>query len=621
MNRPASANPVNELRSALASTRGAFLLVGGFSFVINLLMLVSPLYMLQVYDRVLASRSEATLLLLTVITGAMLLVMGLLEVVRSRILVRVGGYIDMRLGSRVFDALFDLNLRRPAANRSQSLRDLDTVRQFLTSTGPFAFFDGPWAPIFIIIVFAMHPLLGAIALAGAVVLFCMALATEYTTRKPLQTASRHTVKAGAFAEASLRNAEVLAAMGMMPGIRDRWQREQEKALSMQSIASDRAGGLSGMTKFVRLLLQTAILGAGAYLAIFQIISPGTMIAASIIMGRALAPIEQAIGTWRGFVSARTAYGRLDELLSQYQPIQSSMSLPKPVGHLHVEKVIAVPPGARLPALKGVSFAINAGDSLGIIGPSAAGKSTLARCLVGVWPSHSGTVRLDGADVFTWNREAVGPYIGYLPQDVELFEGSVKDNIARFGEVNADAVVTAAKRAGVHEMVLRLPMGYDTVIGPAGGGLSGGQRQRIGLARALYDTPPFLVLDEPNSNLDADGEEALVAALKSMKADKQTVVVISHRPNIMNHVDKVLVLRDGQVEMFGPRQEVLGRLTRPVPLPGQQPSAGQPPITQPQPAQPAPSAPTVVQRPATAAASQSSVMVVQARPMADTKTET
>jgi PrtD family type I secretion system ABC transporter len=403
-------------------------------------------------------------------------------------------------------------------------------------------------------------------------------------------------------------------MGMMPGIRDRWQREQKKALSMQSIASDRAGGLSGMTKFVRLLLQTAILGAGAYLAIFQIISPGTMIAASIIMGRALAPIEQAIGTWRGFVSARTAFSRLDELLSQYQPIQSTMSLPKPTGHLHVEKVMAVPPGARVPALKGVSFAINAGDSLGIIGPSAAGKSTLARCLVGVWPSHSGTVRLDGADVFTWNREEVGPYIGYLPQDVELFEGSVKDNIARFGEVNADAVVTAAKRAGVHEMVLRLPMGYDTVIGPAGGGLSGGQRQRIGLARALYHTPPFVVLDEPNSNLDADGEDALVAALKSMKADRQTVVVISHRPNIMNHVDKVLVLRDGQVDMFGPRQEVVARLTRPVSLPGQQPAAGQPPT-----AQSAPSEPSVVRRPVTASASQSSVMVAQARPMTDTKT--
>lgn len=561
-------NPPSELRLALQHSSKAFMAVGVFSFFVNLLMLTSPIYMLQVYDRVLTARSEATLVYLSLIIGAMMMVMAILEVVRSRVLVRVSGKMEQRLGSRVFNAIFDLNLRNPISNRSQSLRDLDTVRQFITSQGPFAFFDAPWAPIFIGIVFLMHPLLGLVALGGAMILFVLAYLTEVATKKPLQEANNHAIRASSFAEASLKNSEVLAAMGMLPGIRRRWRVSQDKAMQLQAVASDNAGSIGAMTKFTRLAVQSAILGMGAYLALEQEITPGVMIASSIIMGRGLAPVEQAIGSWRQFVAARGAYARLDDILRGTRKEVEAMELPPPTGQLSVERAVAVPPGGSSPTIKGVSFALAAGESLAIVGPSAAGKSTLARLLVGVWAPHSGSVRLDGADVFAWKHESLGPYIGYLPQDVEIFDGSIKENIARFGEVDPGKVVEAAQLAGVHEMILRLPQGYDTIIGPGGIALSGGQRQRLGLARAVYDNPRFVVLDEPNSNLDSEGEAALVAGLTRLKQSKATVVLISHRPSIMNHVDKILVLRDGMVEMFGPKQEVLSRLTRPVAQPQQ-----------------------------------------------------
>lgn len=562
LNKPSAAS--SKLRQALLKSGRAFAFVGLFSMFINLLMLVSPLYMLQVYDRVLTARSESTLLYLSILVAAMMLVMALLEVVRSRVLVRVSGKMEQELGTKVFGAIFELNLKSPAANRSQSLRDLDSIRQFITSQGPFAFFDAPWAPIFIGIVFMMHPLLGMVALGGALVLFALALATEMVTKKPLSEANGHALKAAAFAEASLKNSEVLAAMGMLPGIQRRWRSSQDRALLLQAQASDKAGTINAFTKFVRLFVQSAILGVGAWLALEQEITPGLMIAASIIMGRGLAPVEQAIGAWRQFVSARGAYKRLDDLLAAFDRTQDSMELPPPTGQLGVERVVAVPPGGSVPTLKGVSFALAAGDALAIVGPSAAGKSTLARLLVGVWAPHSGSVRLDGADVYSWSHEHLGPYLGYLPQDVEIFDGTIKDNIARFGAVDSAKVIKAAQMAGVHEMVLRLPEGYDTLIGVGGIALSGGQRQRLGLARALYGDPAFVVLDEPNSNLDSEGETALVQALGHLKAAGSTVVLISHRPSIMNHVDKILVLKDGMVEMFGPKQEVLARLTRPVP---------------------------------------------------------
>ncbi len=553
----------SQLRQALKSSGRAFFFVAIFSFFINLLMLTSPIYMLQVYDRVLTARSESTLIYLSLVIASMMLVMALLEMVRSRVLVRVSGKMDQMLSGKVFDAIFALNLRSPAANRSQSLRDLDMLRQFITSQGPFALFDAPWAPIFIGIVFMMHPLLGLVATIGALILFALAYVTEVTTKKPLTEANMHAIKAASFAEASLKNSEVLAAMGMLSGIRRRWRVSQDKAMILQAQASDSAGGISALTKFIRLLLQSSMLGFGAYLALEGQITPGVMIAASIIMGRGLAPVEQAIGSWKSFVSARGAYKRLDDLLRTFTPNAETMELPAPVGHVAVDRVVAMPPGANSPTIKGVSFALAAGEALAIIGPSAAGKSTLARLLVGVWAPHSGSVRLDGADVFAWNHEQLGPHIGYLPQDVEIFDGTIKENIARFGEIDAAKVVEAAQLAGVHDLILRLPSGYDTLIGPGGIALSGGQRQRLGLARAVYGHPSFVVLDEPNSNLDSDGEVALVNGLQRLKQKNTTVILISHRPSILNHVDKVLLLREGMVEMFGPKQEVMARLTRPV----------------------------------------------------------
>ncbi|TVQ30827.1 MAG: type I secretion system permease/ATPase [Geminicoccaceae bacterium] len=556
--------PRSPLRQAVGLSTSGLIAVGVFSFFINLLMLVSPLYMLQIYDRVLSSRSESTLLLLSLIVGAMLLVMGLLEIVRSRVLVRVSTRMDKAVATRVFEALFARNALRRMNNQTQALRDVDNVRQFISGQGPFAFFDAPWAPIYIGIVFLFHPLLGVVALGGAVVLFVFALLTEWRTRGPLTEANQHAAKANTFAEASLRNGEALQAMGMLPGIMRRWHGFNQQTLERQALASDRAGTISGLTKFVRLGVQSAILGTGAWLAIHQIISPGAMIAASIIMGRGLAPIEQAIGSWRQFVAARGAWARLDDLLMETPAAPERMALPPPKGHLAVERAVVAPPGADRAVLKGVSFALEPGEALGLVGPSASGKSTLARALIGVWPVQAGSVRLDGADVFRWDHAHLGPHLGYLPQEVEVLDGTVAANIARFAdEIDPGAVSQAAQKAGVHDMILRLPEGYDTLIGPHGIALSGGQRQRIGLARALYGNPRFVVLDEPNSNLDAEGEAALSRAIDQLRQEGCTLIISSHRPNVMQHVDKILMLRDGVVEMFGPRQEILQRLTRPA----------------------------------------------------------
>ena len=551
-----------EAREALTASRGAFFMTGVFSFFINLLMLTAPLYMLQIYDRVLTSRSESTLVGLTILAGSLLLVMGMLELVRSRVLVRVGTKLDERLGARVFMATFQRSLRGLRGQRSQSLRDVDSVRQFLTGPGPFALFDAPWVPLYLLVVFLFHPILGFIALAGTIVLFIIALLNEVLTRGPLQKANAETMAAYGFAEASLRNAEVLESMGMLEGVRKRWIGAHRNGLALQCVASDRAGTLTAGSKAFRMFLQVAILGAGAALAIQQIITPGVMIAASIITGRALAPIEQAIGHWRQFVATRTAYRRLDELLRENPEAIDTLKLPKPEGNVSLEQVVAVPPGAAKPALKGVSFKLRAGEALGVIGPSAAGKSTLARLLVGVWPPYSGTVRLDGAELHGWNREDLGPHIGYLPQDIELFSGTVAENIARFADQpDAELVIQAARRAGVHEMVLRLADGYDTEIGENGSFLSGGQRQRIGLARAVYGTPALVVLDEPNSNLDAAGDRALTEAIVDLTSQHTTVVVMAHRPSAIMAVDKLLMLRDGLVEAFGPKEEVLAQVTQ------------------------------------------------------------
>ena len=553
----------SEVKAALATCRSAFFMTAAFSAFINLLMLVSPLYMMQVYDRVLHSRSEATLLMLTLITVGLLGVMALLEVIRSKILVRVGGRMDQLLSERILSAQFQASLHRIGANPGQASRDFDTVRQFLTGAGIFAFFDAPWTPLILALMFMFHPVLGLIALCGGILLFGLALINEAVTKKPLEAANKNAVIAAGAIDSSMRNAEVLEAMGMFGNFRDRWAGRREEILRLQAIASDRAGVIMGLTKFIRLLLQTAILGGGAWLAIHEQISPGLIIAGSIMMGRALAPVEQAIGTWKQFVGARIAHRRLTELLNRVPKHQERTALPRPTGDLKVETVVVVPPGSSAPTLSRVSFDLAAGQVLGVIGPSGAGKSTLARLLVGAWRPYAGTVRVDGADLHNWDPEARGDFMGYLPQDVELFDGSVAENIARFGEMDSEAIVTAAKRAGVHDMILRLPQGYDTPIGTGGCALSGGQRQRIGLARAVYGGPCLVILDEPNSNLDDEGESALVHAISELKRTGTTVVIISHRPSILGVTDQILVLAEGAVRMFGNRAEVLARFTRPV----------------------------------------------------------
>lgn len=548
-----------KLRIALQGVRREFAVTGLFSFCINLLMLVSPLFMLQVYDRVLTSRSGMTLLMLALLAVGLLAIMGALDMLRARLLVRTGRKIDNLTNDTLFDGVFRAAVFKPGLAGGQYFRDMDSLRQFMTGGPVLAFFDLPWAPLYLLIIALMHPLLGAVAAVGALVIFGLGWLNETTTRGALKTASEESFLAHDMVDRSLRNAEVLRAMGMREGVRRIWRSHQDAALEAQCEASDRAGGITASSKATRLILQVLILGVGAYLAIDQIITPGVMIAASIIMGRALAPFEQAIGGWRSFVQARGAYHRLNTLLSAADSDQPGMSLPAPRGRIEFDRVLAAPPGAPAPVLKGISFSLEAGDSLGIVGPSAAGKTTLARVLLGIWPARSGEVRLDGADVFRWNHEELGPHIGYLPQDVELFSGTVADNIARFTNVDPGKVVIAAKAAGIHDMVLALPQGYDSQIGVSGLNLSAGQRQRVGLARALYGDPALVVLDEPNANLDTDGEAALAQAVEGLKARGATTIIISHRRAILDRLDKVMLLSAGQIAAFGARAEVMAKL--------------------------------------------------------------
>jgi len=557
-------NPQQEIDGVLLGFRRAFLQVGAFSFVINMLMLMPAIYMLQVYDRVLVSRNSVTLVMLTIMALGLFILMSLLEFVRSRVLVRVGTQLDLLLAGRVFTAAFERNLLRQGGSPSQALSDLTSVRQFLAGNGIFAFFDAPWTPIFLLVATILHPLIGLFCLVGAIILFALAWLNEMVTRKPLAEAMTHAMGAGQYANNNLRNAEVIESMGMLGNIHKRWHERQQKFLALQSLASDRAGLVMAVSRFVRVAMQSLVLGLGAWLTIDNVVTGGAMIAGSILMGRALAPVDQVIGVWKQWISARAAYYRLNEMLNAFPAQKDKLPLPAPLGELLVENVSAAPPGAKQIILKNLAFRINKGDVVGIIGPSAAGKSSLARLLVGVWRPQAGHVRLDGVDVATWDKRQLGPYVGYLPQDVELFEGTIAENIARFGELKGDLVVAAAQMAGVHDMILHLPEGYDTPIGVDGSALSGGQKQRIALARALYGNPMLIVLDEPNSNLDDTGEAALIQAILALKALGRTVVVIGHRPSTFAAMDKLLVLRDGVVAAYGPRDEVLAALRQPAP---------------------------------------------------------
>ena len=548
--------PRTELATVLFSFRKAFYTAGLFSLFINLLGLVPSIYMLQVYDRVLQSRNVTTLIMLTVIMLGFYVMLSMLELARSKLLIRVGAQLDMKLNNRVFVASFESNLKRAGGNAGQALGDLTNVRQFLTGNGLFAFFDAPWAPIYLVVIFMFHPWLGVFAVVAALVLFSLALLTELSTRKPLAEAQHVAAGANNYATNNLRNAEVIEAMGMLDNLRSRWMQKQMRFLALQNEASDKAAVISSATKSVRIAVQSLVLGGGALLVIDGSLTPGGMIAASILLGKALGPVELAIGVWKQLLGARTAFHRLESLLQSNPERQNSMLLPTPVGALQLEDVMAAAPGSQVMILKNIGFNVSPGEVVGVIGPSASGKSTLARLLVGVWPTMGGKVRLDGADIYTWDKNHLGPSVGYLPQDIELFEGSIAENIARFGEVDPINVVEAAKMAGVHDMILHFPQGYDTHIGDSGSGLSGGQRQRIGLARAIYGNPKFIVLDEPNSNLDDVGEAALIKAVQELKQRGTTIVLITHRTSIIGAVDKLLLLVDGAVQLFGPRDQVL-----------------------------------------------------------------
>lgn len=549
----------NPLQAALKECRNGLPLVALFSFFINLLVLTSPIYMLQIYDRVLASGRVETLLFLTLIAGIAVLVMGLLDAVRGHVIGRIGRWFERRLapdliGAGVRGALLGWQ------GGAQPLRDLAQIRAFLAGPAVNAVFDSPWIPIFIAVIWVMHPMLGLLALLSAMVLFGFAIINEYACRQPLREASKLAIRTHQQADAAIRNADVFQAMGMLPAFLSGWNKQNDRVLALQLQATDRGAKILGLSKFARVFVQILILGTGAYLVIKMELTGGAMIGASILLGRALAPVEQAIGAWRSLVAARESYQRLKLLLDRLPPPAESMPLPAPKGRLTCEKVICVPRGRDTAVLQGVSFELEPGESLGIVGPSAAGKSSLCKILVGCWQPTRGNARLDGADLAKWPAEQLGPYVGYLPQDVELLGGSVKDNIARL-EPNPDpqAVVQAALTAGVHEMILRFPDGYETEIGEGGAYLSGGQRQRIGLARALYGRPRLIVLDEPNASLDNEGEESLISAIRAAKTWGATVVLVAHQPRILGPVDKILLLRDGRVEMFGPREEIFAKL--------------------------------------------------------------
>ncbi len=550
-----------DLKDALKASKDSFVAAGVFSLFINLLMLTSPLYMLQVYDRVVTSRSTETLFFLTLIMVFLFGLMGLLEWVRSRLLVRVGNQLQDKLSNRVYSAMFEQGVKHPSQRSPQALSDMTTLRQFMTGNGLFAFFDAPWLPIYIGILFMFHTAFGVFAIGAALILLVVAILNERGTKKALGEAGSLNIHAQNLASSNLNNTEVLHAMGMLPGIRGRWYKKHQLFLGKQTEASDKAGIYSNLSKVLRMIFQSLILGLGAWYVVKNEMSPGMMIAGSILMGRALAPLDLIINSWGGFNSARSAYGRLNQLLNDNPATQEHMSLPAPQGEVKVEGLVVYPPGSKTPSLHNINLLLPPGTHLAVVGPSAAGKSSLARAVLGLWPAAGGVVRIDGAQIDHYNRDELGPHLGYLPQDIELFDGTVAENIARFGEVDSTKVVVAAKKAGVHELILKLSNGYDTHIGSTQGALSGGQRQRIGLARALYGTPKVIVLDEPNSNLDEQGEQALAVAMTKLKEEQVSVILVSHRPALLRHVDQIMVMRDGTVQMYGERDEVMKALAQ------------------------------------------------------------
>ncbi|SFL48900.1 type I secretion system permease/ATPase [Methylobacterium pseudosasicola] len=555
----------SELSAALRRSAAAFAGVAGISGLVNLLTLTGSFFMLEVYDRAIPSRSIPTLVGLCILALVLFVAQGALEALRARILARIGTALDADIGARVFY----LSVRAPlygvqSEEAGQPLRDLNQIRTFLSGTGPTALFDLPWLPAYVALCFLFHPLIGAVAIGGALLLGALTLLTDWTTLRPSRAASEHAAQRHALFEAARRNAEVVAAMGLHGALCRRWEAAHHDEIDAQQRTADIAGGFGAMSKACRMALQSGVLALGAWLVINGQASGGSIIAASILVARALAPVELAIANWKGFVAARQSWRRLSLALHHLPAATQPMALPAPRATLSVEAVSMMPPGTHLVAVYDASFRLTAGQALGIIGPSASGKSSLVRALVRVWTPLRGRVRLDGAALEQWSAEDLGPHIGYLPQETELFAGTVAENIARFQtDPKALAIVAAAKAAGVHEMILRLPEGYQTRLGDRGAGLSAGQRQRVGLARALYGDPFLVVLDEPNANLDSEGEVALTQAIRGIRARGGICVVVAHRPSALAAVDLVLLLADGRMQAFGTKEEVLRRISRPV----------------------------------------------------------
>ena len=541
----------NSLQAAYSKYRAAFAATLIFSMFTNLLMFIGPIYMLQIYDRVLSSRNTTTLVALSVIAVTLLLAYGLLEYTRTRLLVRAGLQFDEVLAHPTFHLVVKQQTAAPGSGAQIALSDVDKVREFITGQGILAFFDAPWVPLFLGLCFAFHPWLGMVATGGAIVIFALALANEFSTRGTLAEAGRAGNGASQFVGATMQNAEVIRALGMEKPLTKRWLSQHDEMLDHQAKASGRGGMVVASSKFVRMSLQVAILGTGAYLAMLQEISPGIMIAASIVMGRALAPVEQAVQQWKQFVGARQSHARLKRLFAGVRPDEDKIEMPEPKGALRVEGLFGMVPGGKEPILRNISFDLEAGEVMALIGPSGSGKSTLVRHLVGAAQPAGGAVRLDGTEIQHWDPEQLGKHLGYLPQDVKLFRGSVGENVSRFqDDVTDEDIVSAAKLAGAHELVQQLPDGYGTDVGDNGNHLSGGQKQRVGLARAVYREPCLIVLDEPNSNLDNHGEQALAKCIQELKAKGKTVILVTHKTGLLAQSDKTLMLVNGVVEKFG-----------------------------------------------------------------------
>ncbi|MBI1207184.1 MAG: type I secretion system permease/ATPase [Azospirillum sp.] len=553
------------LRAVLISCAGYFASAGLFSMVINLLYLAPTVFMIQVSDRVLTSGSKETLVLLMLAYVIAVMTLGALDTVRSLVLIRAGLRIDRLLSARLMALLFERanQFKNLAQKRDEPIRTLDRLRQFVTGSGIHALFDLPWLPIYLFVMYLVHPSLAIVAVCFMALQLLITVLADKITHSRMVQAGMAGMRSYSLADSSLRNAEVVIGMGMTNAILAPWHALRRTMLMHQAVASNRNAVLASIGKFLRLVVQSLMMAVGAFLAIDHVVTPGGMFAAMLLIGRATQPLDQLIGIWKNMIDALEAYRSLNQLLSEKPPRETATVLPEPTGIVIVERLLYVPPQSSRPVIAGLSFTLEPGTSLAVIGPTASGKSSLARLLVGVYAPTQGAVRLDGADVFTWDRRDFGRFVGYLPQDVELFAGTVAQNISRFAEEEGDGseIIEAARKAGAHDMILKLPKGYDTPIGDQGAILSAGQRQQIGLARAVYGRPRMIVLDEPNSNLDSDGEIALAGCLQALKAAKTTVILISHRPGVLNHVDRILYIDGGQPRALMTRDEFFAKLNK------------------------------------------------------------